>query len=163
MLKRTALFCCFLAVLAWSCRPSKGVIKVQEVPNFDASAAHSMLFLTFELVRNGKDERATLTRSYAATGRVKDPGSHAHGPATLVYVVSYSNGKEPQKFVIDHPLYPVREVFSPNGSIEKVQESATNASLTLRLPIEEGMHKLELYSQKTAHKPSKIYTLAISL
>ncbi len=153
----------FLLLSLASCSPAREVIKLHEVPNFDASAANTMLFLTFDLSKKGKRETAVLTQSLAAAGKVKDSGSHIHGLSGIETVISYSNGNPPKTIHAEHPLYRDREVFSPDGTIRKISETASSGSLTLRIPVEKNMETLELFSTGPAHSPRKLFTLKFAL
>lgn len=146
-----------------SCSPARKVIKLQEVPNFDASAEHTMLFLIFDLNQKGKRETAVLTKSLAAAGKVKDPGAHIHGLSGIETIIYYSNGNPPKTIHSEHPLYRDREVFSPDGTIRKVSETASSGSLTLRVPVEKDMETLELFSTGPARSPRKLFTLKFAL
>lgn len=162
LLYRSA-FALLLGFLGVSCAPSKEVIKLHEVPNFDASAEVTMLFLTFDLNKKGKRETAALTKSFAAAGKVKDSGSHVHGLSRIETVIYYSDGNPPKTLYAEHPLYKDREVFHPDGTIRKVSERASSGSLTLRIPVEKNMETLELFSTGPDHSHKKLFTLKFAL
>lgn len=116
--------------------------------NYNAKAKESMLFLTFELSKKGGKETARLVKSTAAEGRVKDTNAHVHGLSQIEVIVHYNNGKPSKTSRFEHPLYKDMEVFSEDGTISRVSETASTGTLTIRMPVEDNIEKLELFSNK---------------
>lgn len=145
-----------------SCSPVKKVIKLNEVQNYEAGAPSTMLFLTFELNQKGKRETARLVKSFAATGRVKDMTPYIHGSSKIETVISYAHGGPGRAFSSEHPLYNHSEVFSEDGTIKKVSEAASSGSLTLRIPLEEDMKMITLFSIRSGRPSQKLLTVELA-
>lgn len=156
-LAAAAIILCFLA----ACSPAKKVIKLNEVQNFEPGAPSAMLFLTFELSRKGKKETARLVKSFAASGKVKDMNPHIHGSSKIETLIYYSHGGPAKTISSLHPLYNDSEVFSEDGTIKKVTETASSGSLTLRIPLEKDMEMIRLFSIHSGHPPKKLFTVEL--
>lgn len=152
-----AIILCFLA----SCSPAKRVIKLHEVQNYNPGAPSTMLFLTFELNQKGKRETARLVKSFAATGKVKDMAPHIHGSSKIETVISYSHGGPVRTILSEHPLYNHSEVFSEDGTIQKVPETVSSGSLTLRIPLENDMKMITLFSIHSGRPSQKLLTVEL--
>ncbi len=118
-----------------------------------------MLFLTFEFNKKGKKETAQLIKSAAAEGKVKDANRHIHGQYLAEIRVYNTNGTPPKIYHFEHPLFKDMEVFSEDGTIKRVSEENLKGLLTVRIPIEDNMDKLELFSIANNNESKKLLTL----
>ena len=82
-----------------------------------------------------------------------------HGSSKIETVIYYSHGAPSRTVPSEHPLYNDREVFSEDGTIKKVSETASSGSLTLRIPLEKNMEMIRLFSIHSGHPPKKLFTV----
>lgn len=158
MLKKTPrLILLLLSHLFVSCSPQ--LLKLNEIPNFNPAAKNSMLFLTFEFNKKGKKETAQLIKSIAAEGKVKDANMHIHGQYLTEIMVYNTGGTSPKTYHFEHPLFKDVEVFSEDGTIKRVSEKNLRGLLTVRIPIDDNMDKLELFSIANNHESKNLLTL----
>lgn len=157
-------FVCLLLVtlLFVACSTNKP-LRVHDLPNYDASAPHQILFLDFTLSKPDPEnaEQVTLDNAILGNGELKNMGESVRTPYQIKLLRHFKNNKPAEEEYFEHPLYRQLEVASQDGSMERRATTFQSAPFSLRLQYSPELDKIELYSIAPNQKEQKIYTSPI--
>ncbi len=143
------------------CRSGRPVLSISELPNYDTRSPDHILFLNFLITgKPGGNENVELASAHVGNGKIKDLHRPVHFPVYIKAVPSYTTSALEREMVFEHPLYHAAEVSDPSGHMRREELRAKDGTLLIRMPVQPGLNRLELFSVTPERGPVKIYTLS---
>lgn len=153
----------FVGLLMFGCKSGRSVLAVSELPNYDTRSPDHLLFLNFRIYgKPGGNERVELAGASVANGRMKNLAYPVHFPVQIKAIPRYSTSASEREMVFEHPLHRSVEVSDPSGHMRREEMRANEGTLMIRMPLDPGLNRLELFSVTPERGSVKIYTLSFN-
>ena len=154
----------FVGLLMFGCKSERSVLAVRDLPNYDTRSSDHLLFLNFRISgKPGGNEHVELVSARVANGRMKDLYHPVNYPVVRIKAVPrYGNRVSDKEMAFLHPLYHWAEVSDPTGHIRREEVRAKEGTLLIRMPLDSGLNRLELFSVTPERGSVKIYTLSFN-
>lgn len=152
-----------VGLLVFGCKSGRAVLTISELPNYDTRSPDHLLFLNFRITgKPGGNEHVELASANVANGRMKDLAYPVHFPIQIKVIPRYATSVLEREMVFEHPLHRSVEVSDPTGHMRREEVQAKEGHLMIRMPLNSGLNRLELFSVTPEKGPVKIYTLSFN-
>jgi hypothetical protein len=145
-----------------SCHSSRKALQISSIPNYDPTTKDHIVFLTFEISKNGNTEKVKLINSVAGSGRMKNLAAPVHQLYGISVIRYYSDGQPPIETEHEHPLTKAVEISDPDGSLLKMPLTAHAGTLTVRIQENKALEHIGMYSVGPGKEKRLIYQLKIN-
>ncbi|MDR6805676.1 hypothetical protein J2Y45_002015 [Dyadobacter sp. BE34] len=152
-----------VGLLMFGCKSGRSVLVVRDLPNYDTRSSDHLLFLNFRISgKPGGNEHVELASASVANGRMKNLAYPVHFPVQIKAIPRYSTSALEREMVFEHPLHRSVEVSDPSGHMRREEMRANEGTLMIRMPLDSGLNRLELFSVTPEKGSVKIYTLSFN-
>ncbi|OJV14473.1 MAG: hypothetical protein BGO21_17270 [Dyadobacter sp. 50-39] len=148
-------------LLMFQCKPTRSVLTISELPNYNSQFQDHILFLHFRITGNpgGGKEKVELVSATVGNGRMKDIRRPVTFPVYINVVPRYAGDSLRREMQVEHPLRRSIEVSDAEGQIRRQEVRQKEGTFVIRMPVEAGLNGLELFSVSPERGGVQIYNL----